>query len=157
MITCLDLFLQQLNRYSTHQWHLAVWPNPFKYRPTLVRFLGYEMKSDLSPDDPDNRRPKKLVEHLYSQNDLLIYSSNICPHRRPMKYKNREDQDLRWALFGDVKSTTGDGYKLRHAITEILQKFPTYDLQSEEGIKQASSDIKSHLQDISVCTWPRSR
>ena len=34
--TCLDLFLQQLSRRSTHQWHLAVTPSPFQYRPVLV-------------------------------------------------------------------------------------------------------------------------
>ncbi|PPQ70624.1 hypothetical protein CVT26_010052 [Gymnopilus dilepis] len=62
--------------------------------------------------------------------------------------------DLDWALFGDTKVKRADGYDLQAVLAELLHKFPTYDLQSKEGIELASSDITKDLQDIAVWTWP---
>ncbi|PPQ70631.1 hypothetical protein CVT26_010059 [Gymnopilus dilepis] len=76
--TCLDLFLQQLSRRSTHQWHLAVTPSPFQYRPVLYLPTGldsYRVKLD--------RRPKKLVEPLYSQNHILAFVCSAYIGRVP--------------------------------------------------------------------------
>lgn len=56
--------------------------------------------------------------------------------------------DTEWVGIVDTGQKNVDGKTLREILIDILEKFPSYDLLSEEGVTQASQDIEASLSPV---------
>jgi hypothetical protein len=56
--------------------------------------------------------------------------------------------DTEWVRIVDTGQKNVDGKTLREILIDILEKFPSYDLLSEEGVAEASQDIEASLSPV---------
>jgi hypothetical protein len=58
--------------------------------------------------------------------------------------------DTEWVRIVDTGQKNVDGKTLGEILIDILEKFPSYDLLSEEGVAEASQDIEASLSPVAL-------
>jgi hypothetical protein len=55
-----------------------------------------------------------------------------------------------WCRVIDTGLTTSEGKTVREVLIAIMQKFPSYDLETNEGIRDAIEDMRTQIGEVAT-------
>ncbi|TFK60691.1 hypothetical protein BDN72DRAFT_850303, partial [Pluteus cervinus] len=150
----LSRILQHLN-VPRKSWHIIVAPDPRKCKGFQRWDTGkYEFHVRLE-NNPD-------IDRYYSDNPTVCMAANSIPdaykHRKPFSStRDLENFYTQWVRIVEKTPESvvapvpgGNPPRIWDIMTQIMERFPKYDLQTEQGVEKAIEDIEGALKPIAT-------
>jgi len=81
-------------------------------------------------------------------NPISVFAMNGSSNHYPKTTRNQRETGSQWVSIIDSGAKNADGKTLAEVLIDIMDKFPKYDLNSEEGITETIRDIETSLDPI---------